>query len=121
MFLSVSVAFHAAIGLSLNGNWDFMLMKDVNNLLRYTWRVGTSAATATPPAPYVNSLATLGYRVWPTGLDIFGGVYARYVNITSTNGLAIYHDPRNADLGHEPLYVQPGRTYQEDPVDTQAD
>ncbi len=108
-----------------SAGWSFHLLKDVNNTTRYPRRCLSSAANI----PYVpNNLYTnpgassppyivgVSSPPRPTGIDIFGGVFARYVNITSTNGLCIYGDDRAMDLGHEPILVIPGPSSHEDPI-----
>ncbi|MFH1018642.1 MAG: hypothetical protein V1798_10750 [Pseudomonadota bacterium] len=91
-------------------SWGFSLFKDVNNLLtRHIQRCTTSP----PPADIPYQGLSYGGR-HPMGLDIFGGVYAPYINITSTNGLCIYQDNRGANLGHEEILTVVGSGYKED-------
>jgi hypothetical protein len=58
----------------------------------------------TEPAYYAGKMND-GHPLPGPGIEILGGVYAKYINIFSTNGLCIYQDDRAGLLGHEPIYV----------------
>jgi hypothetical protein len=97
-------------------NWNYLLLKDVNDQTRYADRCNTPPApgAAAGQVPYINNPA-LHQGPHPWGIEIFGGVYGKYINILSTNGLCVYHDNRDASLGHEPIFVMTGAGYVEDP------
>ena len=115
--------FHAFNGAPLRG---YDLLKKVADLNRYPHRCtnttpntnqndpDTGAVDARPNRITYLSLPPSG--VLPRGLDIFGGLYARYINIGSTNGLCVYRDDRDVDLGPVPILVMPGPAYREDPL-----
>lgn len=91
-----------------SNNRSLDLLKRVTDTGRYDQRC-TSAAPG--DIPYLSPTAS-GTR--PSGIDIFGGVYAPYINILSTSGLCVYRDNREVELGEAPILVIPGPAYQED-------
>ena len=90
------------------------LIVDVNDLGRYPQRC-TSAAPGDVTSLFVDAANTTPVdpaRI-PRGIDFFGGVFGKYLNITSTNGFCVYRDDRPFNLEATRIYVMPGPSYYE--------
>ncbi len=93
-----------------DGGWGRLLTKRVNSTSRYPNR-----CTSIPgDVPYLNSDPFGDGKGIPRGIDVFGGIFAKYVNVLSTNGLCMYSDDRPANPGHEDILVLQGSAYQEE-------